>query len=107
MANREIVVCSPARTAIGTYNGTLRDTPAVDLGAAAIKACLDRAKIDAKDIDTIVMGNVIQAGNTMNPARQANGVSAKQGRGIWQNIWKNCGRTLTAFSMCASIPNTL
>ena len=71
MAQREVVVCSPVRTAIGTYNGTLKDTPAVDLGATVIRACLDRAKVDGKDIGTIVMGNVIQAGNKMNPARQA------------------------------------
>ncbi len=71
MANREIVICSPVRTAIGTYNGTLKDTPAVELGATVIKACLDRSKIDRKDVGTVVMGNVIQAGNKMNPARQA------------------------------------
>jgi acetyl-CoA C-acetyltransferase len=71
MPNREIVICSPVRTAIGTYSGTLKDTPAVDLGATAIKACLDRAKVAGKDVGTVVMGNVIQAGNKMNPARQA------------------------------------
>ena len=71
MARPDIVICSPVRTAIGTYNGTLKDTPAVELGATAIKACLDRAKVDGKDVGTVVMGNVIQAGNKMNPARQA------------------------------------
>jgi acetyl-CoA C-acetyltransferase len=71
MANRDIVICSPVRTAIGTYNGTLKDTPAVELGATTIKACLKRAKVDGKDVGTVVMGNVIQAGNKMNPARQA------------------------------------
>lgn len=71
MAKSEIVFCSAVRTAIGTYNGTLKDTPAVELGASAIKACLERAKIDGKDVGTVVMGNVIQAGNKMNPARQA------------------------------------
>ena len=71
MAGREIVICSPIRTAIGTYNGTLKDTPAVELGATAIKACLDRARVNGNDVGTVVMGNVIQAGNKMNPARQA------------------------------------
>ena len=72
MANiKEVVVCSPVRTAIGTYGGTLKDTTAVDLGAVAIRATLERAKLAAGDIDTVVMGNVIQAGNKMNPARQA------------------------------------
>lgn len=71
MANREVVICSPVRTAIGTYGGTLKDIPAVDLGAAVVRATLERAKLSAGEIDTVVMGNVIQAGNKMNPARQA------------------------------------
>lgn len=71
MANTEVVICSPVRTAIGTYAGTLKDTPAADLGAVAISATLERAKLTNGDIDTVVMGNVIQAGNKMNPARQA------------------------------------
>ena len=71
MANREVVICSPVRTAIGTYGGTLKDTPAVDLGAVVVRATLERAKLPPGDIGTVVMGNVIQAGNKMNPARQA------------------------------------
>jgi acetyl-CoA C-acetyltransferase len=71
MAARQIFICSPVRTAIGTYNGTLKDTPAVELGAIAIKACLERSGVAGKDVGTVVMGNVIQAGNKMNPARQA------------------------------------
>ncbi len=71
MANKEVVICSLVRTAIGTYGGTLKDTPAVDLGAVAVRATLDHAKLSPGDIDTVVMGNVIQAGNKMNPARQA------------------------------------
>lgn len=71
MANREVVICSPVRTAIGTYGGTLKDTPAVELGAVVVRAAIERAKLPSGDINTIVMGNVIQAGNKMNPARQA------------------------------------
>jgi len=71
MANTEVVICSPVRTAIGTYGGTLKDVPAADLGAVVIRATLERAKLSGADIDTVVMGNVIQAGNKMNPARQA------------------------------------
>jgi acetyl-CoA C-acetyltransferase len=71
MINKEVVIYSPVRTAIGTYGGTLKDTPAVDLGAVAIRATLGRAKLAPGDIGTVVMGNVIQAGNKMNPARQA------------------------------------
>ena len=71
MSNTQVVICSPVRTAIGTYGGTLKDTPATDLGAVAIRATLERSKLTNGDIDTVVMGNVIQAGNKMNPARQA------------------------------------
>ena len=71
MSNTEVVICSPVRTAIGTYGGTLKDMPAADLGAVAIRATLERTKLTGGDIDTVVMGNVIQAGNKMNPARQA------------------------------------
>ena len=59
------------RTAIGTYGGTYKEMPATDLGAAVIRATMDRAKLKREDVGTVVMGNVIQAGNKMNPARQA------------------------------------
>ncbi|MGE5304955.1 MAG: thiolase family protein [Alphaproteobacteria bacterium] len=71
MASTQVVICSPVRTAIGTFGGTLKDTPAADLGAVAIRATLERAKLTGADVDTVVMGNVIQAGNKMNPSRQA------------------------------------
>jgi len=71
MANRHVVLCAPVRTAIGTYGGTLKDVPAADLGAVVVRAALERAKLPPAEVGTIVMGNVIQAGNKMNPARQA------------------------------------
>ena len=71
MSQRQIVLSTPLRTAIGTFGGSLKGTPATSLGAAAISAVLARAKLDAAKIDTVVMGNVVQAGNKMNPARQA------------------------------------
>jgi acetyl-CoA C-acetyltransferase len=71
MAQREIVLCAPVRTAIGTFNGSLKAVPATQLGATVVRATLARAKLDPKRIGTAVMGNVIQAGNKMNPARQA------------------------------------
>lgn len=71
MAEREIVICEPVRTAIGTYGGTLKSTPATALGATAIRAVLERSGLDPAKIGTVIMGNVIQAGNRMNPGRQA------------------------------------
>ena len=71
MSQPEIVICNPVRTAIGAYGGSLKDTRAPDLGAAAIRETLKRSGLAAEAIDTVVMGNVIQAGTKMNPARQA------------------------------------
>jgi len=75
MSDIEVVLCNPVRTAIGTYGGTLKDTPAPELGAAAVRATLQRAKLAPEKVQTLVMGNVIQAGIKMNPARQA-GIAA-------------------------------
>ncbi|MGY6163869.1 thiolase family protein [Paraburkholderia strydomiana] len=71
MQHRDVVICHPVRTAIGSFNGTLKDTPATELGAAAIRETIARTGLDPKDVGTVVMGNVVQAGNQMNPARQA------------------------------------
>jgi acetyl-CoA C-acetyltransferase len=73
MFSEDIVLCHPVRTAIGAFNGSLKDTPAVDLGAAAIAETLRRAgaSLDPASVDSVTFGNVIQAGNRMNPARQA------------------------------------
>lgn len=75
MTNRQVVLCHPVRTAIGTYGGTLKDLPASDLGAAVIRETLKRSGLAADKIESLVMGNVIQAGVKMNPARQA-GIAA-------------------------------
>lgn len=71
MSQKEVVICSPVRTAIGTYGGSLKDVPAPDLGAAVIRETLKRSGLSADKVQTLVMGNVIQAGVKMNPARQA------------------------------------
>lgn len=71
MSTREIVLCAPVRTAIGAFNGSLKSVGAVDLGAIAIRAAVERAGIAPDRIDSVLMGNVVQAGNRMNPARQA------------------------------------
>ncbi|MFC7477743.1 beta-ketoacyl synthase N-terminal-like domain-containing protein [Dankookia sp. GCM10030260] len=67
----QIVLCTPVRTALGTFNGTLMDMLAVGLGAVVIRAPVERVGRDPARVDGVVMGNVIQTGNKMNPARQA------------------------------------
>jgi acetyl-CoA C-acetyltransferase len=71
MSAREIVLCHPVRTAIGAFNGSLKTVPATELGAIVVRETLGRAKLDSGSVGAVVMGNVIQAGNKMNPARQA------------------------------------
>lgn len=71
MIQSNVVLCAAVRTAIGTYGGALKDTPAADIGAVAIRASLERAGLSGSDVGTLVMGQVVQAGAKMNPARQA------------------------------------
>jgi acetyl-CoA C-acetyltransferase len=71
MTSRSVVIAEPVRTAIGAFGGTLKDMPAPDLGAVAIRAAVERAGLKPEEIETAAMGNVIQAGTKMNPARQA------------------------------------
>ncbi|MFD1559403.1 thiolase family protein [Paraburkholderia silviterrae] len=71
MSARQVVICNPVRTPIGAFGGALKDVPATTLGAAAVRETVRRSKIDPAELASVVMGNVIQAGNRMNPARQA------------------------------------
>ena len=74
-STRQVVLCNPVRTAIGTYGGSLKDMSAPDLGAVAIRETLKRSGLASDKIQTLVMGNVILAAVKMNPARQA-GIAA-------------------------------
>ena len=66
-----IVVASAARTAVGSFNGAFATVPAHELGAAAIKEALARAKVEGAEVDEVVMGQILSAGEGQNPARQA------------------------------------
>jgi len=66
----EIVISTPLRTAIGTFGGMLKDIPASDLGATVAKRILEDAHLDPGQVDQVVVGNVLQAGQGMNPGRQ-------------------------------------
>lgn len=69
--SKEVVIVSAVRTALGSFGGTLSNIPASDLGAIAVKEALVRAGLEAKQVDQVILGNVIQAGQGQNPARQA------------------------------------
>lgn len=67
----DIYLCAPVRTAIGTYGGSLKAIAASQLGATAVRATLERAKLALDLVDAVILGQVVQAGSGMNPARQA------------------------------------
>ena len=69
--SREVVILSAARTPVGRYLGTLAEIPASQLGAIAITEALLRAGVDPKEVEEVIMGNVLQAGQGQNPARKA------------------------------------
>ncbi len=68
---RKVYIVGAKRTAIGSFGGSLKDVPASQLGAVAIKAALEDAKIKPDEVDETIMGNVLIAGQGMGPARQA------------------------------------
>ena len=67
----KVVIVSAARTAIGSFNGSLTSVGAIDLGKIVIDEALKRASLDANTVNEVIMGNVLQAGLGQNPARQA------------------------------------
>ena len=67
----EVVIIGAVRTPIGTYNGSLRDIKAHELGSIVIKEVVNRSKINQDEIDEVIIGQVLTAGTGQNPARQA------------------------------------
>lgn len=68
---QDVVIVSAVRTAIGSFQGSLKDVPAPTLGSIVIKEAIRRAGIEPNQVDEVIMGNVLQAGLGQNPARQA------------------------------------
>jgi acetyl-CoA C-acetyltransferase len=71
MASEDIVIVGAARTPVGSFNGALSSLPAHELGAIAIKAALTRAKVEAAEVEEVILGQILTAGQGQNPARQA------------------------------------
>ena len=66
-----IVIVSAARTPVGSFNGALSSVAASYLGTVALKAAMERAKVEAGDVDEVILGQILTAGQGQNPARQA------------------------------------
>lgn len=100
---REVVIASAVRTALGSFGGSLKDVPAVDLGALVIKEALNKAGVKPECVDEVLMGNVIQAGLGQNPARQA---AVKAGLPVEipsMTINKVCGSGLRCVALAAQM----
>ncbi len=68
---QSVVIVGAARTPVGSFNGAFATVPAHELGAAVIREALSRAKVDAGEVDEVIMGQILTAGEGQNPARQA------------------------------------
>ena len=99
---RDVVIVGGVRTAQGKFKGALFDTPAVDLGALAIKATLEQTKVDPEIIDEVIMGNVLSAGLGQHPARQAALKAGIPERIPALTINKMCGSSMKAIMLAAS-----
>lgn len=90
----EVVIVSAVRTAIGSFQGALKDVPATKLGALVIEEALTRAGISKDQVDEVIMGNVLQAGLGQNPARQASILAGLPQQVPAMTINKVCGSGL-------------
>lgn len=96
-----VVIASAARTAVGNFGGAFANTPAHDLGAAVLKAVIERAKIDKSEVSETILGQVLTAGQGQNPARQAH---INAGLPIESAAWsinQVCGSGLRAVALGA------
>ena len=95
----DIVITGAARTPVGSFSGAFATTPAHELGAIAIKAALERSKVDASDVDEVILGQILSAGQGQNPARQA---AMKAGVPQEKTAWglnQLCGSGLRAVAL--------
>src|SRR5256885_15968526 len=104
MLNDPIVIVSAARTPMGAFQGELKNFAAPELGAAAIRAAVERAKIGADEVQEVIMGCVLPAGQGQAPARQASlGAGLPLGTGC-TTLNKMCGSGMKTAMLAHDIP---
>ncbi len=101
LSKTEAVIVAAVRTAIGSFNGSLKNISAPELGAAVIKDALKQAGVKPEQVDEIIMGNVLQAGLGQNPARQAAIKAGVPESASSMTINKVCGSGLKAVHLAA------
>ncbi len=100
---KDVVIVGAARTAIGTFGGTLKDVPARTLGAVVIKEAIKRAGIEADQVEEVIMGDVLQGGLGQNVARQMSLDAGVPKEVPAMTINKVCGSGLRAVELAAQI----
>ncbi len=95
----DIVIVSAARTAVGSFNGAFAAIPAHELGAASVKGALERAKVDPAEVDEVILGQCLTAGQGQNPARQAAMKAGVPQEKTAFNINQLCGSGLRAVAL--------
>ena len=98
-ASNSIVVASAARTAVGSFNGAFATTPAHELGAVVVREVLARAGVEAAEVDEVILGQVLTAGEGQNPARQAAiAAGIPEGATAW-GLTQVCGSGLRSIAI--------
>lgn len=94
-----IVIASAARTAVGSFNGAFANTPAHDLGAVVLKEVLARASVEPAEVDEVILGQVLTAGQGQNPARQASMAAGMPKETSAWGLNQVCGSGLRAIAI--------
>ena len=99
MAASDIVIVSATRTPVGSFSGALSPLPAHDLGAIAVKSAIEKAGVKAEEVDEVILGQILTAGQGQNPARQAAmKAGVPQEKTAW-NLNQLCGSGLRAVAL--------
>jgi acetyl-CoA C-acetyltransferase len=99
MTQDSVVIVSAARTPVGSFSGAFASLPAHQLGVVALKSAMDRAKVEPKEVDEVILGQILTAGQGQNPARQA---SVAAGIPVESPAWgvnQLCGSGLRAVAL--------
>ena len=99
MSATEIVIVGAARTAVGSFNGAFATLPAHELGKAAIVEALKRAKVEPQEVDEVILGQILTAGEGQNPARQASIAAGLPNETTAWGLNQLCGSGLRAVAL--------
>ena len=98
-SDEDIVITSAFRTPIGSFQGSLKDHKATELGTMVIKKCMEHSNLNSSEVDTVILGQVLQAGCGQNPARQAAINAGIDKDKTATTINQVCGSGLTAVTL--------